>query len=99
MAKTLRIRCPDCGATLNVDAKTGAVLSHERPARRAAGLDLGQASAQLRRQEDERNQRYAEAVEQHRHRDRILGQKFDEAVRRARKDPNLPLPPRDIDLD
>lgn len=99
MAKTLRIRCPDCGATLHVDAQTGAVLSHERPARRPAGLDLGQASAQLRRQENERNQRYADAVEQHRHRDRILGQKFDDALRRARQDPDAPLPPRDIDLD
>ncbi|MGH9535927.1 MAG: hypothetical protein ACRD2E_13840 [Terriglobales bacterium] len=99
MPKTLHLRCPDCGAQLQVDAQTGAILSHTRPVRRPADVDLSQAGNQLRRQEDQRNQRYADAVEQHRQRDRILGQKFDDALRRARENPDEQPAPRDIDLD
>lgn len=99
MSKTFQIRCPDCGATLRVDAGSGVVLSHERPQRRPADLDLSQAAQQLRHQESERNRRYEDSVAQHRQRDQILGQKFDDALRRAREHPDEPRPPRDIDLD
>lgn len=99
MAKTLEIRCPGCGATLRVDGETGAVLSHQRPERKSAEVDLSQAAQQLRRQESERNRRYEDAVTQHRQRDQILGQKFEDALRRAREHPDEPRQPRDIDLD
>lgn len=99
MGKMLKIRCPGCGATLRVDGETGAVLSHERAERKPAAVDLSQAGQQLRRQESERNRRYEDAVSQHRQRDQILGQKFDEALRRAREHPDEPRQPRDIDLD
>lgn len=99
MAKILQIQCPDCGATLRIDSQSGAVLSHQRAERRPADVDLAQAGRQLRHQEDQRNRRYDDALAQHRQRDRILDQKFEDALRRAKEHPGEVPPPRDIDLD
>lgn len=98
MAKLLHVRCPDCGAQLTVDAGNGAVLEHRRPGKKAT-LDLEHAADQLRRQEGQRDRRFEESVQAERNRDQLLGAKFEDALRRAREDPDTPPPPRDIDLD
>lgn len=98
MAKLLHIRCPGCGTEITVDAASGAVLEHRRPGKKAS-LDLEHANEQLKRQEEQRNRRFEESVQAERHRDELLGQKFKEALRRAREDPTAPPPPRDVDLD
>lgn len=98
MAKLIKVRCPDCGAQLTVDAQSGNVLEHQRPGKKA-NVDLENAADLLRRQESQRNRRFEESVQAERHRDELLGQKFDEGLRKAREDPDAPRPPRDIDLD
>ena len=97
-ARNLRIRCPDCGAEMLVDASTGAILEHQARSR-GARIDLDRAADQLRRQEAERDSRFEQSMAVERDRDRLLEEKFEQAVRRARKQRETPAPVRDIDLD
>lgn len=106
MAKLVSVRCPDCGARLLVEAGSGRVVEHERAERggrgrpeRAPRVDLANAGDQLRAEESRRNRLFEESAAAERRRDEILDQKFDQALRRAREDPDSPPPPRDIDLD
>lgn len=99
MSRILTIRCPDCGAVLQVDSATGAVLDHRPAERRQAEIDLQHAADQLRKQESERDSRFRNSVEAQKRRDEILARKFEESLRKAKQDPQAPLPPRDIDLD
>ncbi len=101
MAETrkLTVRCPDCAAELVVDAETGAILSHRTPKAPLAGghsfdsllagLDSGKARA------EELFEREKAALAD---RDRLLEEKFREAMKRAEEEPDLP-PKRPFDLD
>ncbi|HXE32147.1 MAG TPA: hypothetical protein VN515_10150 [Terriglobales bacterium] len=99
MAEVLHVRCPDCGTELRVDAETGMVVGHKAPAVRHRGVDLDRSQDVLRRQEEERNQRFAQSVEAEKKRDELLSKKFDQSMRRVRDNPNEPRPIRDVDLD
>ena len=96
----LTVTCPECGADLAVDRATGAVL-HHRPARRErdaekdfdallAGLDESKARAE---------EVFAREVSAHEDRDRLMEEKFREAMRRAEEEPDDEPPLRPWDLD
>lgn len=96
----LSVVCPECGADLKVDAATGTVL-HHRPARKErtaekdfdallAGLDESKAHA------EEVFEREVSALED---RDRLMEEKFREAMRRAEEEPDDKPPLRPWDLD
>ena len=98
--RKLTIRCPECGSDLVVDAATGQVLSHRKPKQPLAGgkdfdtllrgLDEDKAKA------EDIFQREFEAMKD---RDRLMEEKFREAMRRAEEDPDTGPPRRPFDLD
>lgn len=98
--KKLTVRCPDCGSDLVIDASTGAVLSHRKPKQPlAGGKDF---DALLKGLDDDKNRAedvFQREVAAHKDRDRILEEKFREALRRAEEDPSEGPPPRPFDLD
>ena len=86
MADTSRytIICPCCEATLTIDAQTGALISHEEKAKPLASFD--EMVKGLDKQKQMREQIFAQELNSMKDRDRILEEKFQEAMRRAEKD-------------
>ena len=97
--KKLTVRCPDCQSELTIDAATGAILGHRKPKEPLAGgqtfeslfaeLDAGKARA-----EDLFERSKAEFEDK----DRILEEKFREALKRAEENPDE-KPHRPFDMD
>jgi hypothetical protein len=98
--KRLHVRCPDCATELVVDAETGEVMSHRAPKRPPAG---GKDFDSLMRGLDESKARAEAVFEQEKaamkDRQRLLDEKFEEALRRAEEEPADVPPPRPFDLD
>jgi len=90
------IICPCCEANLTIDAQTGAILSHEEKAKPLASFD--EMVKGLDKQKQMREQIFAQELSSMKDRDRILEQKFQEAMKRAEKDKDKPYRnPLDID--
>jgi len=88
--------CPCCEATLTVDAQTGALLAHEEKAKPLASFD--EMVKGLDKQKQMREQIFAQELSSMKDRDRILEEKFQEAMKRAEKDKDKPyINPLDID--
>ena len=83
------IRCPDCGADLVVDALTGEILSH-----RAAKAPLGGGKtfdtlfADLESKKATADERFERERAAHADRERLLEEKFREAMKRADETPD-----------
>lgn len=98
MADSLKFTliCPCCEATLTVDAQTGALLAHEEKAKPLASFD--EMVKGLDKQKQMREQIFAQELSSMKDRDRILEEKFQEAMKRAEKDKDKPYRnPLDID--
>jgi hypothetical protein len=90
------IICPCCEANLTIDAQTGALLSHEEKAKPLASFD--EMVKGLDKQKQLREQIFAQELSSMKDRDRILEEKFQEAMKRAEKDKDKPYHnPMDID--
>ena len=90
------IICPCCEATLTIDAQTGALISHEVKAKPLASFD--EMVKGLDKQKQMREQIFAQELSSMKDRDRILEEKFQEAMKRAEKDKDKPfINPMDID--
>lgn len=102
MAETrkLTLRCPDCASELVVDAATGEILSHRKAKQPlAGGKDF---DALLKGLEDDKNKAediFQREVAALKDRDRLLEEKFREAMKRAEEDPDQGPPQRPFDLD
>ena len=96
----LNVRCPDCGTDLVIDAATGEILSHRQAKQPIAG---GKDFDSLMRGLDEDKARaediFQREVAAMKDRDRLMEEKFREALRRAEEDPDKGPPPRPFDLD
>lgn len=99
-SKKLTLRCPDCGSDLTVDAETGEVLFHKKPKEPIAG---GQDFDSLLKGLDEGKARaedlFAKEVAAYKDRDRLMEEKFQEALRRAEEEPDEKPGFRPFDLD
>lgn len=86
MADTSRftIICPCCEATLNIDANTGALLSHEEKQKPLASFEG--LVKDLDKQKQTREQLFAQEMSSMKDRERLLEEKFREAMKRADKD-------------
>jgi len=86
MADTSRftIICPCCEATLNIDANTGAILSHEEKQKPLASFEG--LVKDLDKQKQTREQLFAQEMSSMKDRERLLEEKFKEAMKRAEKD-------------
>lgn len=96
----LHIECPGCGAKLVVDRATGEIVSSKLPERPVAGghtleglmeeLKAGKAAAE---------DRFAQEIAAQKDRERLLEEKFQEALKRAESEPDDTPPKRPFDLD
>ena len=90
------IICPCCEATLTIDVQTGALIAHEEKVKPIASFD--EMVKGLDKQKQMREQIFAQELSSMKNRDRILEEKFQEAMKRAEKDKDKPYRnPLDID--
>jgi len=98
--RKLRVRCPDCGSDLLLDAETGEVLGHKKPKEAPAG---GKSFDALLAGLSEEKSRAEEIFEREKaaiaDRERLLEEKFREAMKRAEEEPDEGPPKRPFDLD
>lgn len=96
----LLIDCPGCHAQLVVDRATGEILSHKAPRSAPAG---GKTLEGLFDEMKAGKERAEDLFEQERaaqkDRDRLLAEKFEEALKRAENEPDETPPVRPFDLD
>jgi hypothetical protein len=98
MAKSSRftIICPCCEATLTVDSQTGALISHEEKHKPLASFD--EMVKGLDKQKQQREQIFAQELNSMKDRDRLLEEKFQDAMKRADKEKGKPYRnPLDMD--
>lgn len=94
--KSWTVLCPCCEATIMVDAQTGAIISHEEKAKPLASFE--EMAKQMERQKQLRDQMFAQELGSHKDRDRLLEEKFREAMKRAEGEKDKPyINPLDID--
>lgn len=88
--------CPCCEATLTIDAQTGALISHEEKAKPVASFD--EMLKGLDKQKQQRDQLFQQELGSLKDRERLLEEKFREAMKRAEKDKDKPfINPLDVD--
>ncbi|MCA1564696.1 MAG: 2-nitropropane dioxygenase [Acidobacteria bacterium] len=88
--------CPCCESTLIIDAQTGALISHEEKTKPIASFE--EMAKGLERQKQTRDQIFAQELGSLKDRERILDEKFREAMKRAEKDKDTPYR-NPLDLD
>lgn len=88
--------CPCCEATLNIDAETGALISHEEKAKPVASFE--EMAKGMEKQKQLREQIFAQELGSQKDRERLLEEKFREAMKRAEKDTGTPYK-NPLDLD
>ena len=84
MSDRFTIICPCCEATLNIDAETGALLSHEEKQKPLGSFE--DMVKDLDKQKETREQIFSQELSSHKDRGRLLEEKFKEAMKRADKD-------------
>ena len=94
--KRWTIICPCCEATLTVDAQTGALIAHQEKAKPLASFEA--MAKDLERQKQTREQVFTQELGSLKDRERLLEEKFKEALKRADKDKDKPYR-NPLDLD
>lgn len=87
--KKFSIICPCCEANLTVDAETGAILAHEEKAKKLGSFE--DLKNNLKKQKDLRENLFAQEMSSQKDRERILEEKFQEALKRADTDSDKPF--------
>jgi hypothetical protein len=90
------IICPCCEATLTIDAQTGALLAHEEKKNVLGSFE--DLAGELGKQKELRNQLFAQEMSSMKDRERLLEEKFQEALKRADTDSDKPFK-NPLDLD
>lgn len=90
------ITCPCCDAKLTVDAGTGALIAHEEKKKVLGSFE--DLKGEMSKQKELREQIFAQEMSSVKDRERLLEEKFQEALKRA--DPDTGVPFRNpLDLD
>lgn len=90
------VKCPCCEAVLAIDAQTGAVVGHEEKAKKLSSFE--ELKSELDKQKDLREQLFAQEMSSVKDRERLLEEKFQEALKRKDDDKNMPFK-NPLDLD
>ena len=90
------ITCPCCEATLTVDANTGALIAHEEKKKVLGSFE--DLKGELNKQKEQREQIFAQEMSSMKDRERLLEEKFKEALKRADTDSGTPYK-NPLDLD
>ena len=90
MAKTKSwtVICPCCEAAIIVDAQTGVIISHEEKTKPLASFE--EMAKEMERQKKLREQVFSQELGSVKDRERLLEEKFREAMKRAGKDKDTP---------
>ena len=97
--KILEVVCPDCGATLKVDAATGLIVSHTPAPHKRTFEDLETAAVAMREHGERTESIFRQSVDAEKNKADLLEKKFAEAMRKAKDAPDEGKPFREIDLD
>jgi len=87
MSDILLVHCPDCDATLKVDAETGAVLSHEAAVSKNKLGSFEDAAKEVARRKERAEDLFAATVEREKHKSEILEKTFRQALEKAKGEP------------
>src|SRR5215813_11535421 len=99
MAKPMfEVDCPCCQAVLKIDPETCAVIAHTVPEKPKTIEDLAAEVAKLKGEGARREQLFQKSFEAEKQHGEVLQKKFDELFKRAKENPDLKPPTRDIDL-
>jgi len=90
------VTCPCCEATLIIDSATGALLSHDEKKKVLGSFEDLQGN--LSKQKEQREQIFAQEMSSMKDRERLLEEKFREAMKRADTDEGKPYK-NPLDLD
>jgi len=90
------IICPCCEATLTIDAETGSLLAHAEKKKITGTFE--DLKGEMSKQQDQRNQLFAQELSSMKDRERLLEEKFKEALKRADPDTGIPFK-NPLDLD
>jgi len=82
------IICPCCDATLTIDADTGALLAHEEKKKILGSFE--DLKSDLNKQKEHRENIFAQEMSSMKDRERLLDEKFKDALKRAETDPGTP---------
>ncbi len=88
--------CPCCESSLTIDAATGALLSHEEKKKVLGSFE--DLKGELSKQKEQRDQIFAQEMSSMKDRERLLEEKFKEAMKRADVDADKPFK-NPLDLD
>lgn len=99
-SRKINATCPDCGSDLTIDAATGEVLFHKaRKAPVAGGHDFDSLMKGLDTERQRAEAMFERSKSALKDEERLLEEKFREALRRAKEEPDDEPPPRPWDLD
>lgn len=90
------IICPCCEAALVIDAQTGTVLSHEEKKKVLGSFE--DLKGELSKQKELRDQLFSQEMSSMKDRERLLDEKFKEAMKRAEGEKDVPYK-NPLDLD
>lgn len=90
------IICPCCETNLTVDAQTGAILAHEEKAKKLGSFE--DLKLQLDKQKETRENIFAQETQAQKDRERLLEEKFKEAMKRVGDETDKPFK-NPLDLD
>ena len=100
MAKAMfDVECPCCQAILKIDPETRAIIAHTVHEKPLPIQDLAAEVAKLKGEGARREQLFQKSFEAEKAHGKVLEKKFDELFKRAKENPDLEPPKRDIDLD
>ncbi|MBI4396377.1 MAG: hypothetical protein HY548_04730 [Elusimicrobia bacterium] len=95
---TFEVRCPACQAILVVDAETKEVLLHKE-VKTSPVTDIAKAVQALKENVGQREEAFRKSLEAEKNKGSRLKKTFEEAMKRAKEEPDAPPPMREIDLD
>jgi hypothetical protein len=88
--------CPCCEAALTIDAQTGAILAHEEKKKVLGSFE--DLKGELSKQKELRDQLFSQEMSSMKDRERLLEEKFKEAMKRAEGEKDVPYK-NPLDLD
>jgi hypothetical protein len=96
MSDRIELTCPCCATRLVVDAATGEILAEERP-RKDAEHTFDEAMRTVQAGARKREDAFSKAYQRTAQLDDLLNKKFEEARKKAAKEPGKPANPFDAD--
>jgi hypothetical protein len=75
------VHCPCCEATITIDALTGAIISHEEKKKVTGSFE--DLKGEMSKQKELREQIFAQEMSSMKDRERLLEEKFQDALKKA----------------